>query len=406
MPRARVLVLTGLGGLLAGGGGGLPLAPAVALAAQEAAQDCPAGEPLPHHVQRLAARFDDRGNRDPADDILEATLTLCGQVGARSAYEVSVDVRPPLFADADRDGDGQAGRKEFCAETRDAVVRHHAGPPKNQRPEDGGSDGVNSELVPGVGGVPHAIRFTGLVAALERVLGEELPRDGSRTVHVWAEARLRAAAAAAPYAHAPNRKAVDRLPAPDLSDGCARPQEEGEALAVTLTAPSPPACGGGPCTVFVINDIQGGGIGSLDQADGICQEAAADAGLGGTYKAWLSDDTASPSTRFTRAAQPYVLVNGARVAADWADLTDYSIDTPIIVDQSGQTLQGTTSVWTGTNPDGTATPRTCSNWTGTGTGVFGRAVAGGTGAVWSTAGVAACGQDPDPVAALAYCFQQ
>ena len=94
-----------------------------------------------------------------------------------------------------------------------------------------------SELVPGQGGLPDAIRFAGPVTALERAIGEALPRDGSRTVFVWAEARPRAAAAA-PYAYAPNRRAVDRLPVPDLSDGCARPQAAGEALAVTLTDPS------------------------------------------------------------------------------------------------------------------------------------------------------------------------
>jgi hypothetical protein len=120
--------------------------------AQEAAQDCASGEPLPHHLQRLAARFDDRGTPDPADDRLEAALTLCGRADPRAAYEVSVDARPPLFADADRDG--QVGREDFCAETRDAVVRW--------RPQPGGGaggDGVGSELVPGLGGAPILLRF-------------------------------------------------------------------------------------------------------------------------------------------------------------------------------------------------------------------------------------------------------
>ena len=129
-------------------------------------------------------------------------------------------------------GNGQVGRKDFCAQTRDAVVRWP------RRPHgDAGGDGVSSELVPGQGGMPDAIRFTVPVAALERAVGEALPRDGSRTVFVWAHSRPRAARAT-PYAYAPDRRVVDRLPVPDLSDGCARPQTAGEALAVTLTDPS------------------------------------------------------------------------------------------------------------------------------------------------------------------------
>ena len=233
MPRARGFVLTGLGAFLAVGAAGVPLAAASpALAPQEAAQYCVVGKPRPHYLQRLAARFDDRGNLDPADDRLEATLTLCGRADPRAAYRVSLDVRSPLFTDADRNGNGQVGRKDFCAETRDAVVRWP------RRPHgDAGGDGVSSELVPGQGGMPDAIRFTVRVAALERAVGEALPRDGSRTVFVWAHARPRAARAT-PYAYAPDRRAVDRLPVPDLSDGCARPQAAGEALAVTLTDPS------------------------------------------------------------------------------------------------------------------------------------------------------------------------
>ena len=233
MPRARGFVLTGLGGFLAVGAAGLPLVvSSPARAGQETAQYCPAGKPRPHYLQRLAARFDDRGNEDPADDRFEAILTLCGRADSRAAYKVSLDVRSPLFTDADRNGNGQVGRKDFCAETRDAVVRW-----PGRLHGDLGGDGVTSELVPGQGGMPDAIRFTVRVAALERAVGEKLPRDGSRTVFVWAHARPRAAAAAS-YAHAPDRRVVDRLAVPDPSDGCARPQAAAEALAVTLTDPA------------------------------------------------------------------------------------------------------------------------------------------------------------------------
>ena len=159
-------------------------------------------------------------------------MTLCGRADSQAAYKVSLDVRSPLFTDADRNGNGQVGRKDFCAETRDAVVRW----PRRLHGDLGG-DGVSSELVPGQGGMPDAIRFTVRVAALERAVGEALPRDGSRTVFVWAHSRPQDARAT-PYAYAPDRRVVDRLPVPDLSDGCALPQAAGEALAVTLTDPS------------------------------------------------------------------------------------------------------------------------------------------------------------------------
>jgi hypothetical protein len=228
-------------------------------------------------------------------------------------------------------------------------------------------------------------------------------------VHVWAEARPRAAAvAAAPYAYAPDRDAVDRLPAPDPGDGCARPQAAGEALAVTLTGPAPPPCGGGTCTVFLdfFQELfQGSNLGGLTGADGICQQAADDAGLNrdgtATYKAWLSDDTASPSTRFTRAAQPYVLPNGTQVAADWADLTDSSLDNAIILGPDGQSaLPAPQQAWTGTFADGTGAPANCGGWTtGADQGLIGTPA--DPGPAWSDSTAAPC-TEFRPL----YCFQQ
>jgi hypothetical protein len=188
--------------------------------------------------------------------------------------------------------------------------------------------------------------------------------------------------------------------------------------AAGLPLAAQPACGGGTCTVFLYTTLLSGDFGGLANADGICQVAADDAGLGGTYKAWLSDNTASPSTRFTRAAQPYVLPNGGKIAADWADLTDSRLDNPIVIDAFGQTLpQGQEqSVWTGTSPDGTAassggSPANCGGWTGVGQGFFGTATPfgpKGDGPVWSSAAAIACAQQAggQQVTAGLYCFQQ
>jgi hypothetical protein len=49
-----------------------------------------------------------------------------------------------------------------------------------------------------------------------------------------------------------------------------------------------------------------GALGGLIGADQQCAALAGAAGLSGTYRAWLSDDTGSPATRFTPSTVPYV----------------------------------------------------------------------------------------------------
>ena len=50
--------------------------------------------------------------------------------------------------------------------------------------------------------------------------------------------------------------------------------------------------------------------------------------------AWLSDSTASPSSRFTHSSVPYVLPDGTTVVAnDWADLTGGTLQHLINMDE-------------------------------------------------------------------------
>ena len=56
--------------------------------------------------------------------------------------------------------------------------------------------------------------------------------------------------------------------------------------------------------VFLLEDGVRGDIGGVAAADQTCNDAAEAAGLPGTYKAWLSDSTSSPSTRFVRSDLP------------------------------------------------------------------------------------------------------
>jgi hypothetical protein len=61
-------------------------------------------------------------------------------------------------------------------------------------------------------------------------------------------------------------------------------------------------------TVFVTSQVYDTNLDGLQGADLKCQTLATAAGLKGRYKAWLSDSTASPSTRFVKSKGPYKLM--------------------------------------------------------------------------------------------------
>ena len=167
---------------------------------------------------------------------------------------------------------------------------------------------------------------------------------------------------------------------------------------------APATCGnGGPCSVFVTSGDVGGNLGGLDGADAICQFLADANGVPGTFRAWLSDATGSPSTRFVQSPGPYVLLDGTVIAASWADLTDGAILAPIQVDESGNS-SADPEAWTNTQADGTvdAPGRHCQNWTDGNQSIGAVGVTPATDAAWTESGrVAACF-----AGAKLYCFQQ
>jgi hypothetical protein len=145
---------------------------------------------------------------------------------------------------------------------------------------------------------------------------------------------------------------------------------------VTLTAGGTYSlsCPGPVKLVFITSQGFTGALGGLSGADTICQNLANSAHppLNGVFKAWLSDTTQSPSTRFTHSNLPYVRVDGVPVANNWTALTQRYTNTvnvlnPIIVDENGTSI-GDAYVWTGTWCDGTALlapdpANYCNNWT-------------------------------------------
>jgi hypothetical protein len=114
--------------------------------------------------------------------------------------------------------------------------------------------------------------------------------------------------------------------------------------------------------VFVTSTTYTGDLGGLAGADTECQTHAQNAGLTGTFKAWLSDSTTSAAARLIQSPNPYILTSGGLIATSWTDLTDGTIAANLDADEFGNPV-ARNGLWTGTNTDGTGAANTCSNWT-------------------------------------------
>lgn len=163
------------------------------------------------------------------------------------------------------------------------------------------------------------------------------------------------------------------------------------------------APGSGDRVIFVTSQAVTGDFGGVAAGDALCGTLALSAGLSGTYLAWLSDDAGqSPSASFTRGDAPFVMTSRVRVADFWSDLTDGTINNPIVVDELGRQPRVGTTVWTGTDAGGqpAASGETCGGWrsmSGSGqTGAFDRIDPG-----WTAAGPQPCAQPR-----RLYCVQQ
>jgi hypothetical protein len=173
------------------------------------------------------------------------------------------------------------------------------------------------------------------------------------------------------------------------------------------------ACGKNSKTVFVTSTMyKGGELGGLAGADAKCQARAVAAGLTGTYRAWLSDFTGSPSTRFPQDVGPYVLVNGSIVANNWPQLTSGSLRHALDITELGGAPPMTTTVicdgplvWSDTDASGNleSSSTTCGDWSDVNgqTAAWGLATAQDVWTSYCSGGDHACS-----TAAPLYCFQQ
>lgn len=192
------------------------------------------------------------------------------------------------------------------------------------------------------------------------------------------------------------------------------PQEVLDAICHLMTAtptglPCPTFC---DCNkiVFVSSGVYTGNLGGSGGADAKCQALATAAGMRGTFKAWLSDSTAGPSTRFVRSFYPYVRVDGVVIANNWQDLVDGSLLNPINVTE-GRVELGEPyympDVWTNTKQDGSpdcadAACSSCAFWTD---GTSASLGSGGShievGPYWTTGALGNCDWEIH-----IYCFEQ
>ena len=122
------------------------------------------------------------------------------------------------------------------------------------------------------------------------------------------------------------------------------------------------------------NPGKGGDLGGLAGADAYCASLASAAGATGkTWKAYLSSDAENARDRIGKG--PWYNAKGEKIADDVTSLHSdtNSINKQTALDEKGNLVNGRGDkpnrhdILTGSKPDGTAAPETCSNWTSGGT---------------------------------------
>ena len=157
--------------------------------------------------------------------------------------------------------------------------------------------------------------------------------------------------------------------------------------------------------VFVTSLSYDGNFPGLDEADTACTTAATDAGLSGTWTAWLSDgiNNIDAADRVFTGGAPYELIDGTVIASNFADLTDGTLNAPISIDEFGNTINlAVAETWTATATNGTASGGSCQGWTTTDVAERGRiGLANAMDATWTDQG----GGNTCDVFNRLYCFE-
>jgi hypothetical protein len=153
-----------------------------------------------------------------------------------------------------------------------------------------------------------------------------------------------------------------------------------------------------PLIVFVTSLTTTGNAGGLAGADIKCNDHARNAGLSGTWVAWLSAQNGPHAIDRVTSAGPWHLRSGEMVAANKAGLTSGALLHAIDRDEKGLAIAAG-RVWTGSGINGRYNDNDCDRWT---TGNEGRV--GNSGAMnqgWTTTGVDGCNNT-----GRLYCFER
>lgn len=153
--------------------------------------------------------------------------------------------------------------------------------------------------------------------------------------------------------------------------------------------------------VFITSQEYDGNLGGVSGANQKCQMHAKNAGLSGTFKAWIADDNSSPWTSFARSTVPYVMTNGMQIAPNWQALITSNLENKLDVNEFGK-KHVNAGAWTGT--DEGKKLENCRGWTTNDSGE------GGTEGCSSTTdsrwGRTNCGENWCSSKYRLYCFQQ
>jgi hypothetical protein len=157
--------------------------------------------------------------------------------------------------------------------------------------------------------------------------------------------------------------------------------------------------------VFVTSEEYMADFGELTVADAHCDALAAQAGLAGTYVAWLSTSTVDARDRLPETSHGWARPDGLVFALSRRSLIAGEILYPPRLDETGaDSEESYPLVFTGTEADGTfytgGRYDHCADWTSTDTGrLFRSGTPSGGPLLWTAGGGADCG-----ARARLYCF--
>jgi hypothetical protein len=122
--------------------------------------------------------------------------------------------------------------------------------------------------------------------------------------------------------------------------------------------------------MFVTSTTHTGSLGGLAGADSICQTRASAAGLGGTYRAYLSTPTVNAISRLG-SASGWIRKDGKPVANTTAELASGHLYYPPRITETGVDV-GTGDAWTASTASGQFNTQyaSCADWTSASTTIF------------------------------------